>query len=99
MLAQTQIRRFAFDLEGLLVRRTECSNHAIDRQLHFVALEPFLQFSLGVLGRRFHTWIDFDGYVKTLHERLSSSKPGIKIDSTDDGFECVGQDRWPIRST
>ena len=50
----SEFGHLALDVECLLVGRAQRRRHAVDRQLHLAALQPFLQLGLGVLGRRRH---------------------------------------------
>ena len=82
----------ALDLEGLAMRLALDRGHAVGRQLHLAALQPFLQGSLGILAARAHGRIDVDVLVEPAHQRLGLGEAGIEVDRTDDGLDHVSQD-------
>jgi hypothetical protein len=96
--AKTQLGHFALDIESLLVRGAQCGGHAVHRQLHFVTLQPFLQFGLRILGRGFHARVDFHRLVQPVHQRLGGGKAGVEVDRADQRLERIGQDRRPVRA-
>ena len=93
---QAEFGDLALHVEGLLVRRAQRADHAVDRQLHLAALQPFLQFGLRVLGGGLHLRVDLDLLEQAAHQRLGRGVAGVEVDRADHGLQRVGQDRRPL---
>ena len=75
----------------------ERSDDAVDRQLHFAPLQPFLQFGLGVLGGG----LPCCGLISTASNSRCTRAcgrgvAGIEVDGADHRLQRIGQDRRPV---
>jgi hypothetical protein len=91
----SRARHFALDVEGLLVGGAQGADHAVERQVHLAALQPFLQLGLGSLAAPASA-----GLISTSSNRrrtsASAAIAGVEVDRADQRLQRIGQDGRPL---